>query len=57
MLNIGTIQSYADSIAPLIRSAQDNLDTLGGEGAYVRELYGLVDETAGPFPAFRLANV
>lgn len=57
MLEAGVIEGYADSITPLIRGAHDSIDALGGEEAYVRELHGLVDETAGLFPAFRLASV
>ncbi|TDC75534.1 polyprenyl synthetase family protein [Actinomadura sp. 7K507] len=55
MLDDEVIDSYAASVAPLIEHAHGLLDTLGGEPGCVRELHGLVDETAGHMPGFRLA--
>jgi heptaprenyl diphosphate synthase len=45
----------AASVAPLIDRAHGLLDRLGGEPGCVRELHGLVDETARHMPGFRLA--
>jgi hypothetical protein len=49
------IESYAGSVAPLIERAHGLLDLLGGDPGCVRELHGLVDETVGHLPRFRLA--
>lgn len=55
MLDDEIIESYADSVAPLVERAHGLLDGLGGDPGCVRELHRLVDETAGHLPKFRLA--
>ncbi|MEU5995680.1 polyprenyl synthetase family protein [Spirillospora sp. NPDC047418] len=65
MLDDDVIDSYAAAVAPLIERAHGLLDLLGGssgvrrvmggEPGCVRELHGLVDETVGHLPRFRLA--
>ncbi|WP_433478603.1 polyprenyl synthetase family protein [Spirillospora sp. CA-142024] len=55
MLDHEVIESYAASVAPLIGRAHGLLDLLGGDPGCVRELHGLVDETVGHLPRFRLA--
>ncbi|MEU8799828.1 polyprenyl synthetase family protein [Spirillospora sp. NPDC048819] len=55
MLDDEVVDSCAASVAPLIERAHGLLDRLGGEPGRVRELHGLVDETVGHMPGFRLA--
>lgn len=55
MLDDEVIDSYAASVAPLVERAHGLLGRLGGEPGRVRELHGLVDETVGHMPGFRLA--
>jgi heptaprenyl diphosphate synthase len=55
MLDDEVIDAYAASVAPLIERAHGLIDELGGEPGCVRELHGLVDETVGHMPRFRLA--
>ncbi|WP_243717686.1 polyprenyl synthetase family protein [Actinomadura sp. KC345] len=55
MLDGEVVASYADSVAPLVARAHGLLDTLGGEPGCLRELHGLLDETTGRMPGFRLA--
>ncbi|XRQ02350.1 polyprenyl synthetase family protein [Actinomadura welshii] len=55
LLDEEVLGSYAASVAPLVDRAHALLDGLGGEPGCVRALHGLVDETVGHLPRFRLA--
>ncbi|TDD27554.1 hypothetical protein E1287_34310 [Actinomadura sp. KC06] len=55
MLDDDVLDSYAAAVAPLVERAHSLVDVLGGDPGCVRELHGLVDETAGGTPGFRLA--
>ncbi|NKZ09189.1 polyprenyl synthetase family protein [Actinomadura latina] len=55
MLDGEIVDACAASVAPLVERAHGTLGLLGGEPGFVRELHGLVDETVGHMPGFRLA--
>ena len=54
MLQDAMVERYADTMMPTFRDAHVRLNALGGEPEYIAALHGMIDETAGFFPEFRL---
>ncbi|MBJ8343347.1 polyprenyl synthetase family protein [Antrihabitans sp. YC2-6] len=54
LLAPGVIDSYAESLRPLIARTHTLLDSFGGESSCNAELHALIDQTVGWFPQFRL---